>query len=113
MNQYKNFDLSYLQDSTGGDVEMIKMIMGIFKDQLPELYEDFENALQNKNWSELKSIAHKARNSTLALGMDSISQELSDLELTIVENEKKYKQLFIDFQKSCQAVLDELVETPL
>lgn len=79
---YQEINLSYLESIADGDQEIIKELIIIFLDQVPEFTEGFKKSFSTKNWKELASIAHKAKSSVLSMGMNELGNiDLKNLEL--------------------------------
>ncbi|TAJ13635.1 Hpt domain-containing protein [Marinilabiliaceae bacterium JC017] len=91
-NNYIN--LSYLESITEGDQELIKELISIFIEQMPEFVEGFDNGYSKKDWLKIAAIAHKAKSSVISMGMEELgNNDLKNLELVS-------KSMRIDFLKS-------------
>ncbi|WP_439185629.1 Hpt domain-containing protein [Carboxylicivirga taeanensis] len=81
-NPYSHINLNYLESITDGSQELIKELVGIFIEQIPEFKEGFEEGLAQKDWSKIAAVAHKAKSSVLSMGMEELGNtDLKNLEL--------------------------------
>ncbi len=81
-NKYRWIDLSYLESVSGEDREIMEELITIFLDQIPEFNEDLDKNFREKRWRKIAAIAHKAKSSVLAMGMEELGNEdLKNLEL--------------------------------
>ncbi len=86
LNQYECIDLSYIESIAEGDKSIIKELITIFLDQMPEFIEDLDNSLAEKRWLNIAAIAHKAKSSVISMGMEDMgNKDLKDLELIAKE----------------------------
>jgi HPt (histidine-containing phosphotransfer) domain-containing protein len=105
-------DLSYLKTTTENDPTVIRELLLLFINQLPDLKKNILDAYENKNWKALKEAAHKAKSSFQIIGAYQQADELKQIEIMAVEDRKKseYENLINNFKKTCSAVLIELDE---
>lgn len=85
-------DLSYLQEMSGNDSSIIKEMIVIFIEQIPEFEHDFTTAFETQDWNALGAIAHKAKSSVRTMGMDEMGDKLEQLEHFSKGNAKYYLQ---------------------
>ena len=78
-------DLSYLQQMTGNEREVIKEMIELFLNQLTEMRVDIELLVNSKNWFELSRLAHKIKSSALVMGIGQMSEDMKELELLAKE----------------------------
>ncbi len=76
---YANLD--YLESMSMGSQEMIDEMIQIFLDQLPEFIGGLQLYLDEKRYTELGALAHKAKSSIAVMGMEGLTADLKDLEL--------------------------------
>jgi HPt (histidine-containing phosphotransfer) domain-containing protein len=81
-------DLSYLESMAAGDNNLIKEMIEIFKEQVPEFIEEMKNALNNNDFKSLSSVAHKAKSSVAIMGITTLTEELKTLESIAANNER-------------------------
>jgi len=81
-NQFNTINLTYLESISEGDDEIIKELITIFLEQVPEFYEGFSEYFENKDWAKVAALAHKAKSSVLSMGMEELgNKHLKNLEL--------------------------------
>ncbi|MCU4176552.1 Hpt domain-containing protein [Carboxylicivirga sp. N1Y90] len=89
-NSYQHIDLSYLESITDGSLDIIKELIAIFVEQVPEFTEDFADGMANKDWKKIAAAAHKAKSSVVSMGINNLGNiDLKNLELLT-------KQLYVD-----------------
>ncbi len=80
--QPKLIDLSYLNSIADGNKEIINELIDIFIEQVPEFTQGLDEYYKNKQWLELGGLAHKAKSSVIAMGMEEMGNvDLKNLEL--------------------------------
>ncbi|MFH2140852.1 MAG: Hpt domain-containing protein, partial [Bacteroidota bacterium] len=87
-------DLTYLNSITSGDKKNLVEIIELFFDQVPEIQNNFNIALNSRNFEEISAIAHKAKSSVNIIGLKLLAEKLYTLEI----NAKKDKN-FIECEK--------------
>jgi len=93
-------DLEYLESMSLGN-EMIAEMIDLFVQQVPEFTEGLTSLLANGDYPALGALAHKAKSSAAAMGMNSTAADLKTLELTAkageeIDNYPVLIQRFID-----------------
>ncbi len=86
-------DLSYLESMAAGDNDLIKEMIEIFKEQVPEFIKEMREALTNNDSKALSSVAHKAKSSVAIMGITSLSEELKIFESITSNNERTEEYL--------------------
>jgi HPt (histidine-containing phosphotransfer) domain-containing protein len=103
-NQYDCINLSYLQSIAEGDENIIKELINIFLEQVPEFTEGLDKSLSEENWLNVGAIAHKAKSSVISLGMEDLgNKDLKNLELIA-------KELFVRSIKNTPSPSDKEVK---
>ncbi len=106
-----NIDLSYLESIADGDKDIIKELVEIFLDQMPEFTDGFQESLKDKNWIKIAAIAHKAKSSVITMGMEQLGNvDLKNLELVAKQmriKELNLKNTISDSQKEEVSVLEK------
>jgi len=81
-NQFNTINLTYLESISEGDSEIIKELINIFIEQMPEFYDGFAESFEKKEWDKVAALAHKAKSSVLSMGMEELgNKHLKNLEL--------------------------------
>lgn len=103
-------DLSYLQEMSGGNKELVIEMIDIFKSQVIEFARDMENHLQKKEFELLGKLAHKAKSSVSIMGLSNLAKDLKDLEILAKEGKdpETYPALVHRFKKETTEAIDEL-----
>jgi len=84
----KIIDLSYLREMSGNNKDIMIEMVEIFIEQNPEFTEGISSYFQNKQWTELGAIAHKAKSSVRIMGMDELGDCLERIEHYSKGNQK-------------------------
>lgn len=108
--EYKVFNPQYLENVTGGDPEISKEIVAIFRDQVPEFISEMKDLLEKKKYFELGLLAHKAKSSVAIMGMDETARMLKTFELDAKkgENPAGYPGFVSRFEEDTLLVLKEI-----
>lgn len=77
---YKFINTEYLDSVSGGDPEIIRDIVTMFRDQSIEISVDMKLHLASKNYKSLGALAHKAKSSVEIMGMKDLGSMLRKLE---------------------------------
>jgi HPt (histidine-containing phosphotransfer) domain-containing protein len=103
-------DLNYLKTTTENDPAVIRKLIKLFLEQLPDLKNNLLTAYENKNWKGLKEAAHKAKSSFQIVGDYKQADELKQMEIMSFENRPKhdYEQLIQNFKNTCKQIVIEL-----
>jgi len=95
-NQFYVINLTYLESISEGDNKIIKELINIFIDQMPEFFDGFKESFEQKDWLKIAALAHKAKSSVLSMGMEDMgNRDLKNLELIckhMVLNDLENKQ---------------------
>lgn len=117
MENQRVTSLSYLEEVTGGEAEVIKEFIQMFFDQLPEFKDGLRDHLNNEKWKELGELAHKAKASVMTFGMDELGMRLKNLQLktqqlaeieTYEEHVVEFEELIAKAEQELQADLNNL-----
>ena len=103
-------DLSYLQEMSGGNKELVIEMINIFKNQVVEIAQDMENHLQKEEFELLGKLAHKAKSSVSIMGLNHLANDLKTLENLAKDgrNPEKYPGLVDNFKKETSEAIEEL-----
>jgi len=89
MNQnYKLIDLSYLKEMSGDNKDIMHEMVDIFIEQNPEFTLGIATYFENKQWTNLGAIAHKAKSSVRIMGMSALGDCLEKIEHYSKGNQK-------------------------
>ncbi|MCZ4695983.1 Hpt domain-containing protein [Ancylomarina euxinus] len=84
----KIIDLSYLKEMSGNNKDIMIEMVEIFIEQNPEFTEGISSYFENRQWTELGAIAHKAKSSVRIMGMDELGDCLEKIEHYSKGNQK-------------------------
>lgn len=76
----KLYDLSQIEEMSGGDQNFVRRMALKFKDLVPIATEDLESHLSQHKMEHLAKSAHKLKSSIDALGIDSLKLDIRELE---------------------------------
>ena len=81
-HKQKHIDLSYLTSIADNDQNLIKELVDIFLEQLPEFTDGLSTTYERHDWSTIASLSHKAKSSVVSMGMEELGNiDLKNLEL--------------------------------
>lgn len=101
---------TYLESVAGGDVEIIREIIEIFKAQVPEFVSEMKDLFDKKDFLELGLLAHKAKSSISIMGMEDLAIMLKDFELNAKKgiNQDEYSSFISRFENDTADAITEL-----
>jgi PAS domain S-box-containing protein len=76
----KLIDLKWLNDMSGGDKNLIIEMIKLFIDIVPGTLADFKKYAEESNWEGLRSVAHKYATQVSYMGMNSIIDDVKNIE---------------------------------
>ena len=106
----KTVNVTYLEEVCGGSEEVIKEMVDIFLEQVPEFYNEMQGLLREKKYHDLGMLAHKAKSSVAIMGMDHLALRLKELELSAKSEEKvdEYNNYLAEFKTETDKAIAEL-----
>ena len=107
----KNYtDLTYLKSVTNNETSIIREMIELFINQVPEFSENLNKFLAEKKYIELGKEAHKAKSSLLVIGMEELAKEMKTLQLLTLENKdiETYPDYVKKFDEQCNKAVEEL-----
>jgi HPt (histidine-containing phosphotransfer) domain-containing protein len=107
---YKFINMEYLDSVSGGDPEIIKEIVIIFKDQSSEIFNEMMAHLAGKNYNSLGLLAHKAKSSVAIMGMSELAVMLKTFEIQAREGKETqmYETYITRFRNETSEAVKEL-----
>jgi len=107
---YKFINTEYLDSVSGGDPEIIREIVIMFKDQSIEIYNEMTSHFSEKNYVSLGLLAHKAKSSVAIMGMNDLALMLKTFELQAKEGKESelYESYIKRFKVETDAAVKEL-----
>ena len=103
-------DLSYLQEMSGGNRELVIEMINIFKSQVVEFASDMEEHLKRNEFELLGKLAHKAKSSVSIMGLNDLAKDLKTLENLAKEGKdpELYPGLVHNFKHTTSEAIEEL-----
>jgi HPt (histidine-containing phosphotransfer) domain-containing protein len=107
---YKLINTEYLYSVSGGDPDITREIIGMFKTQSIEIHTEMEVRFSQKDYQYLGQLAHKAKSSVAIMGMNDLATMLKTLELQAKEgiNTEMYESYIQRFKTETDAAVIEL-----
>lgn len=108
--EYKFIKTDYLEMVAGGDSDLLKELVSMFRDQVAEFSSEMNLHFREKNYHALSNLAHKAKSSVAIMGMDSLASMLVTFELQALEgkNSEMYESYILRFENDTRCALSEL-----
>jgi HPt (histidine-containing phosphotransfer) domain-containing protein len=107
----KNYtDLSYLKSVTNNETSIIREMIELFINQIPEFITNMNKYLNEKKYIELGKEAHKAKSSLLVIGMEELATDMKTLQLATLESKDTdtYPGYVKKFDEQCNKAIEEL-----
>jgi HPt (histidine-containing phosphotransfer) domain-containing protein len=73
-------NLDFLKSFTGNDPDKMKKYINMFLGKAPEQLKDLKRHVEEKNWEEVKIIAHSLKPQSGYMGIKSLEQDLRTIE---------------------------------
>jgi HPt (histidine-containing phosphotransfer) domain-containing protein len=108
--EYKYIKTDYLEMVAGGDSDLLKELVSMFRDQVAEFNSEMNVLFGVKDYRALGNLAHKAKSSVVIMGMDSLANMLKTFELQALEgkNTDRYESYISRFENDTKSALSEL-----
>jgi len=107
---YKYINTEYLETVAGGDTDLMKELIDMFREQVEEVHSGMESLLAENDYASLGLLAHKAKSSVAIMGMEDLAAMLKTFELQAKEglNSEKYRSYINRFSTEARAAVAEL-----
>ncbi len=107
---YKFINTEYLEMVAGGDNELLKELISMFRDQVAEFNAEMSLLYNDRHYQALGRLAHKAKSSVAIMGMDSLANMLKTFEIQAVDgtSSEKYESYISRFETETRGALEEL-----
>lgn len=79
------YDLSSLNRISQGNTAFLKKMVTLFNEQVPKSVQEMKDALQQKDFTKLRSIAHKIKPAIDNMGIAALHQVIRDIEKNAAE----------------------------
>ncbi len=109
---FKYINTEYLEMVAGGDSDLLKELIGMFRDQVNEFNSELKEHFAGGNNQAMGNLAHKAKSSVAIMGMDSLANMLKIFETEAKDgkNAEKYQSYIQRFEDETRHALEELDE---
>lgn len=111
-------DLTYLSEMTGGKKQLIKEIIDVFLQQVPNELKSINDAILTTDFITIKNFAHTMKSSVSIMGISSLSPILNEMEelskqaidssISIATSIKKIKQLNEQLNSIAKQAIEEI-----
>ena len=110
-------NLEYIESMSGGDETIIRELVDIFIEQVPEFIREMQKLYEKQDWTNLGMLAHKAKSSIAIMGMNDLAAMLKEFELNAKEakSPEKYSgyiERFVDETTHAVEELKSIFEKP-
>jgi HPt (histidine-containing phosphotransfer) domain-containing protein len=108
---YKFINTVYLETIvSGGDKEIIRELVGIFREQVVEMVKEMNSLYAKEDFYSLAMLAHKAKSSVAIMGMNDLAIMLKTFELEGKDgtNKENYKLYILRFENETRQAVEEL-----
>lgn len=107
---YKFINTEYLDSVAGGDPDIKRELVTMFREQTIELFNDMKLHFSSKNYVLLGQLAHKAKSSVAIMGMNDLAAMLKTFELQAREGKESqlYESYILRFKTETDAAVIEL-----
>jgi HPt (histidine-containing phosphotransfer) domain-containing protein len=107
---YKFINTEYLESVAGGDPEIARELVSMFKEQTIEIFNDMKSLFSAKNYILLGQLAHKAKSSVAIMGMNDLAIMLKTFELQAKEGKESqlYESYISRFKTDTDTAVIEL-----
>ena len=103
-------DLSYLRSMAADDMNFIREMVDLFKEQIDEFSVEMPKLLEAGEYNKLARMAHKAKSSVAVMGMTREADLLKSLELKADEAKEveSFSDMIATFVTNAQLAIEEL-----
>ena len=85
-----------------------KQLQQNFRQRMPQLIVDFQQALADENWSQLKQLSHAVKGSAGSMGYDALTELGAKIEALLQSNDLQEAALLThEFVKVCQQLVEQ------
>ncbi len=107
---FKHVNLSYLENISEGNNELIIGMIDIFKTQVPEFINEMYKCVKENDWQMLGAIAHRSKSSISMMGITEIEEDVKNLEISAKEEKDTdgFPAVIQKLQTVCESALIEL-----
>lgn len=110
-NDIKLVDLSFIQEETFGDREILESILKSFLTDFDYYITHCETEIKNKNWEKVQAMTHKIKSSVSMFGIDDLIPLIANIDYKSKNNQnvEQIEELFQKCKEIHQIVRKELI----
>lgn len=110
VSNFKYIRLDYLDELTGGDMDIVDEMLKLFLDNTPPILEKLSILHDEKNWDEMKKVAHKFKPTLSYVGIKELEGVVPQLEKYALDQDPngKIPELIETLNYFCSEALDEI-----
>jgi HPt (histidine-containing phosphotransfer) domain-containing protein len=107
---YKFINTDYLNSVSGGDPDISREIISMFREQSVEIHNEMVLNFSAKNYQYLGQLAHKAKSSVAIMGINELAAMLKTFELQAKNGSESelYESYILRFKSDTDAAVIEL-----
>jgi PAS domain S-box-containing protein len=102
-------DIALLRDATGGDLKLMRELIGFFLIQADEILKKLEHSIQSGSTDEMRTLAHKLAGASATCGMTDMGHRLRELETLGLEGRIAGADSLLDESKTALAKIREFL----
>jgi DNA-binding response OmpR family regulator len=105
-----SYDLNYLIEYAGGDMDFVNELIRYFIDESPKVIQGLKSAHQKGNWDEMRMIAHKYSPQMTVMGLNKCAGILAAIENNTRNGIElqELPELIFQFETHCKTAVDNL-----
>ena len=104
---YSSLNHDEISASIGLKLKHIPLLIGSFLDESKIIMSSLENAIETKNYAEIKSSAHSIKGSAGNLKFNEIYEMAKEVELSATSEDE-----FFDYKGYCDAIIKAISTIP-
>lgn len=110
-NQDKILNLNYLQELSKGNTTFVQSMLTQFVEQMPQELTDLNRAINTKDFTLIKSLAHNMKTTVAFVGLDAtLHPSLDAIENAALKQDfQSIQQAFENVKKLCEQAAEEIV----
>lgn len=103
-------NLQYLSETMGGKKHLIKEIIDIFLEQIPDELQSIHNAIENTDYTVIKSFAHNMKSSVSIMNIAILIPILEEMEILGAKatDIEKIRRLNQELNSICRQAIEEM-----
>jgi HPt (histidine-containing phosphotransfer) domain-containing protein len=94
---FKEANLSYLMDLSGGETSIIKEMVEMFLSQTPEHLEQLSTHIKEQDWEKIRGMAHHIKPTLSYMGAENMRGIMQEIE-TLANEKRDYETIVNEFE---------------